>query len=149
MSRRFVLFVGSTFALLCTSSFAGEAKILINHLGYEPGGPKHAVVFGRAGDKISNCSLKNDVDDQQVLTVPPKTAARVEKWRDWYFWTLDFDSFATEGKYYLECSSNEGKVRSFTFLIQRDLLDRNTMSDVIYYFKDERSSGEMDKADRH
>jgi hypothetical protein len=29
------------------------------------------------------------------------------------------------------------------------VLERNTMSDVIYYFKDERSSGEYDKADRH
>jgi Glycosyl hydrolase family 9 len=73
----------------------------------------------------------------------------VQKWKDWYFWTIDFDSFSTEGKYYLECGTSAGTVRSFPFLIQRDLLERNTMSDAIYYFKEERSSGEYDKADRN
>ena len=33
--------------------------------------------------------------------------------------------------------------------MQGDLLERTTLSDVIYYFKDERSAGEMDRADRH
>jgi Glycosyl hydrolase family 9 len=73
----------------------------------------------------------------------------VQEWKDWYFWTIDFDSFSTEGKYYLECGTSAGTVRSFPFLIQRDLLERNTMSDAIYYFKEERSSGEYDKADRN
>lgn len=34
-------------------------------------------------------------------------------------------------------------------MVQSNLLERNTVSDVIYYFKDERSSGERDKADSH
>jgi hypothetical protein len=134
---------------LSASSFAGELKVLTNHLGYEVNGPKHAVVLGKAGDSISNCALKDYASDQQVLAVPAKAAGPVEKWRDWYFWTLDFDSFATEGKYYLECSTGAGSVRSFPFLVQRDLLERGTMQDVIFYFKDERSGGEMDKADSH
>ncbi len=105
--------------------------------------------MGKASDDISNCALKEDATDRQIVTVPVKAAGPVKKWRDWNFWTLDFDTFATEGKYYLECSSGAKEVRSFPFLVQRDLLERNTMSDVIYYFKDERSSGEMDKADSH
>ena len=130
-------------------SFAGETKILANHLGYEPSGPKHAVVLGKTGHGISNCSLKNDANDQQAMAVPVKASGPVQKWKDWYFWTLDFDSFSTEGKYYLECSTAAGTARSFPFMIERDVLERNTMSDVIYYFKEERSSGEYDKADRH
>lgn len=135
--------------LLSAFSFASETKILTNHLGYEPHGPKHAVVLGKAGESVSSCSLKNDANDQQVLSVSAKVSGPVEKWKDWYFWTLDFDSFSTEGKYFLECATAAGNVQSFPFLIQRDLLERNTMSDVIYYFKEERSSGEYDKADRH
>ena len=42
-------------------------------------------------------------DDETVLPLPAKSAGPVEKWRDWFFWTLDFDSFTTEGKYYLQC----------------------------------------------
>ncbi len=150
MKRRFPWIVACSFPFLfCLASFAGELKILTNHLGYEAGGPKHAVVLGKAGDRVGDCSLKDDATGPQVLSVPAEAAGPVQKWRDWYFWTLDFDSFATEGKYHLECNSASGPVRSFPFLVQRDLLERNTMSDVIYYFKDERSSGEMDKADRH
>jgi hypothetical protein len=150
MKRTFALILGCSLPLFFSVlSFASEVKILTNHLGYELTGPKHAVVLGKAGDNISNCALKEDATDRQIVIVPVKAAGAVAKWRDWNFWTLDFDSFATEGKYYLECSSGAKDIRSFPFLVQRDLLERNTMSDVIYYFKDERSSGEMDKADSH
>ena len=134
---------------LAGGALAGEVKILTNHLGYEPTGPKHAVILGKADDTVSGCTLKDTADNREILTITPKAAGPVQKWRDWYFWTLDFDSFTSEGKYYLECATNAGAVRSFPFSVQRDLLERNTVSDVIYYFKDERSSGEYDKADSH
>ena len=150
MRRHFALLLAFSSALiLAAQSFAGESKILTNHLGYEAAGPKHAVILGKAGDSFTDCSMKDDVTDQQLLSVTPISTGPVQKWRDWHFWTLDFDTFTTEGKYYLECTSSSGNVRSFLFLVQRDLLERNTLSDVIYYFKDERSSGEMDKADSH
>lgn len=144
-----VFLLCSSLLVFPASSFAGESKILTNHLGYEPSGPKQAVVLGTAGATISNCVLNNNRDHTQAASVPVKPAGPVQKWRDWYFWTLDFSSFTTEGKYYLECTEVTGRLRSFPFLVQRNLLERNTMSDVIYYFKDERSAGEMDKADRH
>ena len=150
MKRHLVWILTCSLSIvLCGALCVGETKVLTNHLGYEQNGPKHAVILGNAGDAISSCSLKNYVNDRQVLSVPVKSTGSVQKWRDWYFWTLDFDSFSTEGKYYLQCNSASGPVHSFPFLVQRDLLERKTMSDVIYYFKDERSSGEYDKADRH
>jgi len=148
MKRRFALLIYAC-SLIVACSAAAETKILTNHLGYEPAGSKHAVILGKSGDSFSKCSLKDFSNSQPVLSIDPKSAGPVQKWRDWYFWTLDFDSFTTEGKYYLECESSAGRVHSFPFRVQRDLLERNTMSDVIYYFKEERSSGEYDKADRH
>ncbi len=151
MKRQFTFLLFALWgSLLCASqSSAGEIKILTNHLGYETSGPKHAVILGNRGDRVSSCALKDNTTDQAVLAVEPKASGPIQKWRDWYFWTLDFDSFAKGGKYYLECATNAGDVRSFPFGIQKDLLERDTVSDAIYYFKDERSSGEMDKADRH
>jgi hypothetical protein len=143
-----LLVVLSSFLFVAQSS-AGVLKVLTNHLGYETSGPKHAVIVGKASDSVFACALKDEATDQIVLTIAPKATGPVQKWRDWYFWTLDFDSFATEGKYYLECTANAANIRSFPFLVQSDLLERSTISDVIYYFKDERSSGEMDKADSH
>ena len=138
------------FALFfCSSSLASDLKVLTNHLGYEAVGPKHAVILGKADDKITGCTLKNNANDQPVVTVPAQVVGSVKKWRDWSFWTADFDKLAVEGTYYLECATNQGTIRSFPFAIQKHLLGRNTISDVLYYLKDERSSGPMDEADRH
>ncbi len=132
-------------ACLCS---AENPKLLTNHLGYEPGAAKHAVILGGQGDKVSDCALVNWQTAAPVLTLHPVNAGAVRKWRDWNFWTLDFDSFQQEGRYYLTCKTSQGEIRSFPFAIQKNLLDRETLSDVIYYFKDERSSGPMDQADR-
>jgi hypothetical protein len=135
--------------LFAQHALANEFKVLTNHLGYEPAGSKHAVILGKAGMSVSSCALKDSSHDQTVFTVPAQAAGPVKKWRDWYFWNVDFDSFATEGEYYLDCASNQGSIRSFPFQIQRLILERNTLSDVVYYFKEERSSGQLDQADRH
>ncbi|HZQ69464.1 MAG TPA: glycoside hydrolase family 9 protein [Terriglobales bacterium] len=135
--------------LLASFSFAQAPQILTNHLGYEPEAPKHAVILGKQSDTVSDCALNDSRNQRQVLAVHPAHAGPVSKWRDWNFWTLDFDSFRNEGSYYLSCRTSQGDVRSFPFAIQKYLLDRKTLSDVIYYFKEERSSGPMDEADRH
>ena len=144
-----VLMFCSSLFVFSASLSAADSKILTNHLGYDLNGPKQAVVLATAGSNISDCVLKNYGDDHQAASAPVKSDGPVQKWKDWYFWTIDFTSFTTEGKFYLECNEGAGRLHSFPFLVQRNLLDRNTMSDVIYYFKEERSAGEMDKADHH
>jgi hypothetical protein len=84
-----------------------------------------------------------------MQAVAPRASGAVQKWKDWYFWTLDFDEFTNEGRFRIECRTSDGGVSSFPFAVQQDLLERATVSNVINYFKDERSSGEIDKADRH
>ncbi len=137
------------FLVFALEAHGSNLKVLTNHLGYDPDGPKHAVILGQPGDNVSSCALKTYADGQVVSDVPIHAAGSVKRWRDWYFWTADFDSFKREGEYYLECSSSSGPVRSFPFYVQRLILERNTLSDMIYYFKNERSSGRLDQADRH
>jgi len=127
---------------------ADEARILTNHVGYSANGPKHAVILGGAGDQFTACTLQDARDQSTALAVPAQHAGPVKKWRDWDFWTLDFDAFSTEGTYYLVCKSGDRSIRSSPFVIQRLLLERNTLSDAIYFFKEERSAGRMDQADR-
>lgn len=149
--RKFTLalIVLSSMLWFCPELPASELKVLTNHLGYEARGPKHAVILGRADDAVTSCALKDVSDDRTAVSVPARTIGPVKKWRDWYFWTADFDSFGQEGEYYLDCSTSRGSTRSFPFHIQRLILERNTLSDVIYYFKDQRSSGRLDQSDRH
>src|SRR5579864_8333673 len=96
-----LLLIVSTLALI-PHLLAADSKILTNHLGYETHGPKHAVILGKSGDTISACTLNDEATGKPALNIAPKPAGPVQKWRDWYFWTLDFDNFSTEGKYYLE-----------------------------------------------
>jgi hypothetical protein len=145
---RILLF--AAFALvLISASRADEARILTNQVGYNATGPKHAVILGSAQDQFTSCTLNDARDDHKVLDIPAQHAGPVHKWRDWNFWTIDFDSFSTEGTYYLVCTSGDQTIHSHPFLIQRLVLERNTLSDAIYFFKGERSTGLMDKADRH
>jgi Glycosyl hydrolase family 9/Cellulase N-terminal ig-like domain len=130
------------------AAHAGNSAVLTNHVGYEPTGPKHAVILSHTGESVSSCTLKSYPTEKVALTVAALAAGPVKKWKDWYFWTLDFDTFTAEGEYYFDCGLKTGSVRSFPFAIQRLILERNTLSDAIYYFKDERSSGRLDQADR-
>ncbi len=138
-----------TSALLAGNAFAATPQILTNHLGYETIGSKHAVVRGHAGDTVSKCFLKTQPAGTEVFATEAKATGPVKKWRDWYFWTIDFDSVTNEGQFYLECASNQGIIRSYPFTIQKQLLEEDTLSDVIYFFKEERNSGQMAKADTH
>jgi hypothetical protein len=141
-------FLSAFLLLLGIISHAGETKILTNHVGYETSGPKRGIILSKPGESFSSCALKDSATDQSIVTLTPQSAGPVKKWRDWTFWTIDFDSFEREGKFYLDCSSSTGSVRSYPFTVEKLLLERQTLSDVISFFKEERSSGQYDKADR-
>lgn len=132
-STRTILFCVSALSLLQVAR-ADEAKILTNHVGYDAVGPKHAVILGSTRDQFTSCSLQDARNHQSVLDIPAQHAGPVKKWRDWDFWTIDFDSFSTEGTYYLVCASGDRSIHSYPFAIQGLLLERSTLSDAIYFF---------------
>ncbi len=123
-------------------------KILTNHLGYELKGPKHAVLMGTPGDHPASFRLKRWESGEIVFAGELVEAGPVHKWRDWNFWSLDFDSLVEKGRFFIECATDHGSIHSFPFDIAANLLERNTLSDVIYYFKAQRCSGLLDQADR-
>ncbi|MGO8701198.1 MAG: glycoside hydrolase family 9 protein [Limisphaerales bacterium] len=134
--------------LLVHAGFGQEIKPLVNHLGYEKDAPKRAVVLGHPDDEVTAFKIIGESTGATVLSGSVEKAGPVHHWKDWHFWTADFSPIRTEGSYFIECETSRGIVRSFPFLIERDLLERNTLSGVIYYFKGQRCSGLLDKADR-
>lgn len=144
------LFFLALIYLLSFQSVEGRGiKILTNHIGYEATGWKHAVVQGYEGDKVVSFKVINYETEKVVFSGVPQKTGPVYKWKDWQFWTIDFNEVIEEGTYIIECSANNKTVRSFPFNIQDNILERNTISDVIYYFKGQRCSGLLDKADRN
>ncbi len=143
--------IGMAFSLSLALAGAGlalDAKVLVNHVGYDAAGPKRAVILGRAGDEFSGFKILNGATGEEALSGIFVFVGPVQKWKDWRFWTADFSDVRREGTYSIECSSPKGIVRSEPFLVQKNVLERATISEVIYYFKGQRSSGLLDKADR-
>jgi len=140
-----ILFIIGIFVqpILAQSS----VKILTNHLGYYPNGPKHCVILGTQENRVSNFFVKDYETQKTLLKGEIKKAGRVDKWKNWIFWEFDFTELKKEGEYYIECDVDNGKVVSFPFIIQENLLERNTLSDIIYYFKCKRTEGLFGKAD--
>jgi len=131
------------------SGFSQTVKILINHIGYEASGFKRAVILGKQDDAFDAFKVLELATGKEILSGIPKSVGPVQKWKDWFFWTIDFSDVRQEGTYVIELSSPKGAFRSHPLTVQKNILERNTISDVVYYFKGQRSSGLLDKADRN
>jgi len=148
MRKQSAFLVVSFCLVAAASALAGTAKVLINHVGYAPDSARKAVIEGTPGDVFDGFKVIEAETGEVVLTGVPVQAGPVHNWKDWDFWAVNFGGLSQEGTYLIEASSPKGAVRSCPFLVQKDVLERNTLSDVVYYFKGQRSSGLWDKADR-
>ena len=137
------------FGLLAAHVACGQSiKVLTNHIGYEQGAPKRAVILGHANAVVTGFDVIDCSTGKKVLSGDAVKTGPVDHWKDWYFWTADFSSLKKVGTYFVECETSQGLVRSFPISIEQNLLEKNTLSSVIYYFKGQRCSGLLDKADR-
>jgi hypothetical protein len=143
-------FLAASFLGLATvsSGFAQGPKVLANHVGYDPEGAKRAVILGHQDDAFDGFNVIDLATGKTVLSGVPAAVGPVAKWKDWRFWTVDFSEVKQEGTYVIEGTSPKGVVRSHPILVQKNALERNTLSEVVYYFKGQRCSGLWDKADR-
>ena len=140
------------FLILCPYSRA--QRILTNQVGYEVSLAKHAVVMADSRLDIPSFQLIDTRTGQSVYQGVPVYKGPVSKWKSGVFWTLDFSGWLKEGTYRLEVAwpgngagSTTGTISSYPFLIGKNVLEKATLSDIIYYFKGQRSAGLIDEAD--
>ena len=129
--------------------FAQSVKIVTNHVGYEADGPKKAIIVADGTFAFSSFKLIDAKDGKEVYNGQPVSKGSVNKWKNWKFWTIDITPYTVAGNYKLQVATPQGTVSSYPFVIGKNVLEQATLSDVIYYFKGQRSSGLLDKADRH
>jgi GH18 family chitinase len=135
--------------LLARYGAAGPATILTNHLGYERTGAKRAVIQGPKGVQVRGCVVEDSGGGTKIPTSEPRYVGPVAHWRDWAYWTVDFSSVERDGTFVLVCATASGELRSSVFRIEPHVFERRTLSNVVYYFKGQRSSGLLDEADRN
>ena len=128
-------------------------ELLINQVGYECDGEKSALLqCGADLDIRGHVRLLRQQDDHLLLETPLVAAGCVPGWQGRHYWRADFSAFTEPGHYRLEAvvttGAQERLVRSPPFAIDRGLLARRCLSDVIHYFKGQRASGTFDRADR-
>ncbi|HEX3472309.1 MAG TPA: glycoside hydrolase family 9 protein, partial [Silvibacterium sp.] len=138
--------------LLASVSFA-QLHVLVDQVGYETRASKQALIISAEQDvrldPPQSFSLVDTATGKTVLTGPLKAAGQVDRWGGRTFWLADFSTWQTPGHYALTTQTKAGPVSSCEFSIDDDLLERNTLSNVLYYFKGQRASGDIDSADRH
>jgi len=154
VSQSSVMSIYSRMALLAcllfiTHNIHAQPRILTNQVGYKVSLPKHAVIMADAKMDIPSYQLIDTRTGQSVYQGAPVYSGPVSKWKNWVFWTLDFSNWLKEGSYQLQVTLRGGPISSYPFIIGKNVLEKATLSDVIYYFKGQRSAGLIDAADHH
>ncbi|MGH8124516.1 MAG: glycoside hydrolase family 9 protein [Rhodanobacteraceae bacterium] len=122
--------------------------VLVDQVGYDTAAPKRAIVQGFSGDRFVAFTVVDVRTGKVVLEGKPRASGRVDHWHDWRYWTIDFSALKKPGRYRVKVSGSV-EVASFPFRVADNVLERYTLSNVIYYFKGQRVSGAMDRADAH
>jgi thiol-disulfide isomerase/thioredoxin len=124
-------------------------RVLTNQVGYEYNKPKHAVVISTRHLPLAFFELINDSTGKPVYRGKLVYSGPVDKWKDWQFWTIDFTPYTTAGTFRLRTFGPGHTATSWPFIIGANVLEKATLSDIVYYFKGQRCAGLLDQADRH
>lgn len=135
-------------AFFLNDASASDLKVLIDQVGYDTHAPKQAIVASPVGASPQHFRVINADTGKPAWQGELSPAAQVAAWGQNGYAVADFSGLKTPGHYYVELAEGDRDTRSDTFAVQDNVLERNTLSNVIYYVKGQRSSGLMDKADR-
>ena len=150
LSARLIAAAALTLVLLLPSNLhAQSAQVLTNQVGYEDSKPKRAVLLGATQLAASSFQLIDETTGKVVYQGNIVFSGPVDKWKHWLFWTMDFSAYNKTGTYRLQFNLPQGAIASHPFIIGKNVLEKATLSDVVYYFKGQRSAGLIDQADSH
>ncbi|MDG2539656.1 glycoside hydrolase family 9 protein [Dyella jiangningensis] len=136
-------------AFLANAASASGQNVLVDQVGYDTHASKQAVIQGLPDASKQGFRVVDADTGKTAWQGETTPAVQVARWSDDRYALADFSGLKTPGHYYVEWKSGERQVRSSTFDVQDNVLERHTLSNVIYYFKGQRASGLMDQADRH
>jgi len=128
---------------------AQSPRILVNQVGYEQNKAKRAIIQTDTRETIAAFQLIDDSTNKQVFTGKPVYSGPVAKWKHWLYYTVDFTAYKKPGVYRITATIAGRPTTSYPFTIGRNILEKATLSDILYYFKGQRSAGLIDKADSH
>ena len=118
-------------------------QILVNHLGYDTQGSKRFVVQSAGDIELPGFQVL-DGDGNVAFEGSLTKTGKVDGWQGRFFHQGDFSALIKPGRYQIEVKGRHSE----HFLFGERLLPEACLSDLLYYFRIQRSSGAYDKADR-
>jgi len=102
-------------------------EILINHIGYDTGSSKKAIIKDRRGsgspERALNFLVVQSESGKPVFSGKARFIGSVAGWKDWVFWSLDFSGLTETGRFAIEIPGvPQSAIRSEPFEVEEDLL---------------------------
>lgn len=138
----------AALAFLAGAGHASGVKVLVDQVGYDTRAPKQAIMQGVAEPSNQSFRIVDAATGSTAWQGELAPAVKIARWNDDAYAIADFSGLKTPGHYYVQWQAAGRPVRSSTFDVQDNVLERHTLSNVIYYFKGQRASGLMDQSDR-
>jgi hypothetical protein len=143
------LLLAISFSIVCAPTCLSQVHVLVDQVGYETQAPKQAIISGTDQDHPESFALVDANSGKADFQAKLSPAEKVDNWGNQVFWIADFSSWQKPGHYQLQVHAAGADATSSLFEIKDDILERETLSNVVFYFKGQRATGEMDQADRH
>jgi hypothetical protein len=124
------------------------SRVLVDQVGYERTGQKQAIVTDAGGTQPRSFRLLDATSGKVVLQGKLSAPVRVDRWGAEAYSIADFSAWQQPGAYIVSVG-DAPLSNSSPFAIEDNVLERLTLSNVVFYFKGQRSSGAFDEADRH
>ncbi|MBI9104224.1 MAG: glycoside hydrolase family 9 protein [Spirochaetales bacterium] len=128
-------------------------KILVNHIGYNSSGIKKAVLAMGAADSPEVSSdnrfnIRNTITGLIVFSGIMEPQSEVAGWKGRTFRIIDLTELLESGTFRIEIPDMDVEP-SFPFKIEEGLWAEETISDILFYYKAQRSSWVWDEYDKN
>ncbi|MET7280990.1 glycoside hydrolase family 9 protein [Kribbella sp. NPDC005582] len=118
-------------------------RVLVSHLGF--GSESSKAVVAVMPFPVVRATLDGG---GTTIELEPQPVERVPGWSGGPYVRILLPQDLAEGKYVVRIRFEGGETTSTPFVVAPERIQRQTMSDVLAYFKAMRSSGEIDRKDR-
>lgn len=123
-------------------------RILFDQVGYRPADEKRLLIEAPAGTHWTSVELLRLPDGETVWRGKPVFEGGVDGWSCGPWWSVDVTAVSTPGRYALAWEAGGRRGQSEGLVIGGTARGADLVSELLFYFKSQRSSGLWDAADR-
>ncbi len=140
------LFAAAILAVVAGAASAQVPKLVHNHVGFEPDQTKIFLLEAPATKTAPGFEILDPAG--KVVGKGTFTASqKVDHWHKGPFFRAEVSDLNREGSYRLRVALPDGTLEGQSFEVRKRLLPETLLSDILYFFKGQRSSGKVDRAD--